>query len=118
MSFPADLLLLSSSEENGFCYTETSNIDGETYLKRRNGLENTSYLKDVTKLQEFYCEVECEQPNKFLNQFRGTLTVAGQKYSLGFYYLFFLVNLRVIQVFIGDKHRFLEKQKKQIVSLN
>ncbi|VDD94963.1 unnamed protein product [Enterobius vermicularis] len=89
MSFPADLLLLSSSEENGFCYTETSNIDGETYLKRRNGLENTSYLKDVTKLQEFYCEVECEQPNKFLNQFRGTLTVAGQKYSL--------VNLRVIQ---------------------
>ncbi|WKX95808.1 hypothetical protein Q1695_012339 [Nippostrongylus brasiliensis] len=32
---PADLLFLRSSDENGVCFVETSNLDGETSLKQR-----------------------------------------------------------------------------------
>lgn len=47
--FPADVLLLSSSEEEARCFTETANLDGETNLKRRNCVSETASMVGVWK---------------------------------------------------------------------
>lgn len=71
--FPADMALLSSSEALGIAYIETSNLDGETNLKIRQGLECTSNLITTSAIRDFQCEIECEHPNQNLNEFTGTL---------------------------------------------
>lgn len=35
---PADLLLMHTSDPNGVCHIETSNLDGETNLKQRRAM--------------------------------------------------------------------------------
>uniref|UniRef100_A0AAF5PQ80 Phospholipid-transporting ATPase n=3 Tax=Wuchereria bancrofti TaxID=6293 RepID=A0AAF5PQ80_WUCBA len=71
--FPADMALLSSSEPLAVAYIETSNLDGETNLKIRQGLECTSYLTATAAIRDFQCEIECEHPNQNVNEFTGTL---------------------------------------------
>ena len=40
--FPADMLLISTTEPEGICYVETKNLDGETNLKNKNAIEATN----------------------------------------------------------------------------
>ena len=44
MYFPADMVLLSSSNPEGVCYIETMNLDGETNLKIKKALQDTCAL--------------------------------------------------------------------------
>uniref|UniRef100_A0A914W4H3 Phospholipid-transporting ATPase n=1 Tax=Plectus sambesii TaxID=2011161 RepID=A0A914W4H3_9BILA len=83
--FPADLVLLSSSEPQAMAYIETSNLDGETNLKIRQGLTATSHLLDHEKLANFNAEIECDTPNRHVHEFTGTLKLPdhGQAYPLG-----------------------------------
>uniref|UniRef100_A0AAR2LBC4 Phospholipid-transporting ATPase n=1 Tax=Pygocentrus nattereri TaxID=42514 RepID=A0AAR2LBC4_PYGNA len=55
---PADAILLSSSEPQGMCYIETSNLDGETNLKIRQGLQITSEIKDIDSLMRLSGRME------------------------------------------------------------
>ncbi|KAL6901005.1 hypothetical protein ACP4OV_005681 [Aristida adscensionis] len=80
--FPADLLLLSSSYEDGICYVETMNLDGETNLKRKQSLEATMALKDEHSLHSFKAFIQCEDPNEKLYSFVGTLYYNEQQYPL------------------------------------
>jgi len=92
---PADLVVLASSEEEGRCFTETSNLDGETNLKRRVALRSTSELiglkepggRDVVLKQQLVKagnmkgSIEYETPNKSLYTFVGTMNLGeGEAY--------------------------------------
>ncbi|KNC99972.1 phospholipid-translocating P-type ATPase, flippase [Spizellomyces punctatus DAOM BR117] len=80
--FPADLILLSSSEPDALCYIETSNLDGETNLKIRQGLpETANYLtpEDVAKLEGV---IKSEQPNNSLYTYEGTLRLGSKEIPL------------------------------------
>ncbi|KAK4346302.1 hypothetical protein RND71_032641 [Anisodus tanguticus] len=80
--FPVDLLLLSSSYEDGICYVETSNLDGETNLKVKHALDITSSLHDDSSFRNFKAVVKCEDPNEDLYTFIGTLYYENQQHPL------------------------------------
>lgn len=80
--FPADLLLLSSSYEDGICYVETMNLDGETNLKVKQSLEITLPLDDDPTFKDFRATIRCEDPNPNLYTFVGNLDFDRQVYPL------------------------------------
>nr|XP_010915278.1 probable phospholipid-transporting ATPase 4 [Elaeis guineensis]XP_019704377.1 probable phospholipid-transporting ATPase 4 [Elaeis guineensis] len=80
--FPADLLLLSSSYEDGICYVETMNLDGETNLKVKRSLEVTLPLDDDEAFNDFRAVIQCEDPNPSLYTFIGNFEYERQVYPL------------------------------------
>ncbi|KAM6132811.1 phospholipid-transporting ATPase IA isoform 4-T4 [Pterocles gutturalis] len=74
---PADTVLLSSSEPQAMCYIETSNLDGETNLKIRQGLPLTSDIKDIESLMRLSGRIDCESPNRHLYDFVGNIRLDG-----------------------------------------
>eukprot|EP01061_Rhynchopus_euleeides_P023410 TRINITY_DN380_c0_g5_i1.p1 TRINITY_DN380_c0_g5~~TRINITY_DN380_c0_g5_i1.p1 ORF type:complete len:1339 (+),score=528.07 TRINITY_DN380_c0_g5_i1:76-4092(+) len=75
--FPSDMILLWSSEEQGLCHIETSNLDGETNLKlRKIHSESSSATLPPFSMENpsaFQGKLECEPPNKELYKFEGKL---------------------------------------------
>lgn len=77
-SFPCDIVLLASSLEDSVCYVETKNLDGETNLKIKRGVEGTGRCvgpDEWRKLTEGGAYVECEHPNNSLYTFTGNIDV-------------------------------------------
>jgi phospholipid-transporting ATPase len=74
-AFPADLLLISSSEPEGLCYIETANLDGETNLKIKQALPETAHLVNPAELSRMPGKLKSEQPNNSLYTFEATLTI-------------------------------------------
>ncbi|KAL8118799.1 putative phospholipid-transporting ATPase 4 [Apium graveolens] len=80
--FPADLFFLSSSYEDGICYVETMNLDGETNLKVKRALEATLPLNDDDSFKNFTATIKCEDPNPNLYSFVGNLEIDHRLYPL------------------------------------
>ncbi|CAN0878058.1 Probable phospholipid-transporting ATPase 4 [Linum grandiflorum] len=80
--FPADLLLLSTSYEDGICYVETMNLDGETNLKIKRALEVTMSMEDDDTFKGFSGTIKCEDPNPSLYTFVGNFEYDRQVYPL------------------------------------
>ncbi|KAI9198313.1 hypothetical protein LWI28_013685 [Acer negundo] len=80
--FPSDLLLISSSYDDGLCYVETMNLDGETNLKIKRCLEVTLGMNEDEEFGRFRAVVRCEDPNPSLYTFVGNLDIDNQSYPL------------------------------------
>lgn len=99
-TFPADLFLLSSSNDDGSCFIETSSLDGETNLKQKMALKGTKHYKqeDVANIAGTYpvhsvlilishlgC-IKAEVPNADLYRFDGSIEITDalkcEKYPL------------------------------------
>ncbi|KDR75257.1 hypothetical protein GALMADRAFT_249254 [Galerina marginata CBS 339.88] len=70
---PADMLLITSSEPEGLCYIETSNLDGETNLKIKQASPHTASLTNPTLVNSLHGSLRSEQPNNSLYTYEGTL---------------------------------------------
>uniref|UniRef100_A0A8H8CP71 Phospholipid-transporting ATPase n=1 Tax=Psilocybe cubensis TaxID=181762 RepID=A0A8H8CP71_PSICU len=70
---PADLLLMTSSEPEGLCYIETSNLDGETNLKIKQASPQTAPLTNPKLINSLHGSLRSEQPNNSLYTYEGTL---------------------------------------------
>ena len=74
--FPADLLLLSTSDENGISYVETKNLDGEINLKFKQAnksIHDIIYKQGEAKLNNLKYVCVTKPPNEFIYKFDATL---------------------------------------------
>ncbi|KAI7861361.1 hypothetical protein BDF14DRAFT_1904539 [Spinellus fusiger] len=70
-NFPADLILISSSEPEGLCYIETSNLDGEVNLKIKQALTQTAHVLNPVDMSQLQGTLRSEQPNNRLYNYDG-----------------------------------------------
>ncbi|KAI9927666.1 hypothetical protein ASPWEDRAFT_176148 [Aspergillus wentii DTO 134E9] len=73
--FPADLVMLATSEPEGLCYIETANLDGETNLKIKQAIPETAHLVNPSDLSRLSGRIRSEQPNSSLYTYEATLTM-------------------------------------------
>ena len=73
--FPADLVILSSTLPKGMCYIETASLDGETNLKVRSAISQTSNFTDEKQLAGFVGKIKCEDPNRHIYTFNGNIEI-------------------------------------------
>jgi phospholipid-transporting ATPase len=71
-AFPADIVLLKSSQSQGSCTIETSNLDGETNLKVKQAIPETYNISCAANGLDFpshlpHCVIESSAPNKKLD---------------------------------------------------
>ncbi|KAL4160470.1 hypothetical protein PRNP1_001038 [Phytophthora ramorum] len=90
---PADVFIMSTSEEEGRCFVETCNLDGETNLKRRSAIEPVAQhvgyrnLNDPVlpegehskQMMKLSATIEYEEPNNRLYNFTGRIEFGPNK---------------------------------------
>ncbi len=81
---PADLLIFQTSGEEGICYIETSNLDGERNLKPK---QNVKLIHDAILSQGSHAELQgkiyYEKPNNRIYSFRGQVKLSSQSEAMG-----------------------------------
>uniref|UniRef100_A0A673XFQ9 Phospholipid-transporting ATPase n=1 Tax=Salmo trutta TaxID=8032 RepID=A0A673XFQ9_SALTR len=74
-TFPCDLILLSSSRDDGTCYVTTTSLDGESSHKTYYAVPDTTAFKTEQEVDSLHATIECEQPQPDLYKFVGRINI-------------------------------------------
>ncbi|KAI8829565.1 hypothetical protein BJ741DRAFT_712833 [Chytriomyces cf. hyalinus JEL632] len=74
-NIPADVLIVSSSEQDATCYIETKNLDGETNLKIRRGLNEFAHIQSPADCAALVGVIDSELPSANLLTYNGVIQV-------------------------------------------
>mmetsp|Transcript_109209 Transcript_109209/g.189252 ORF Transcript_109209/g.189252 Transcript_109209/m.189252 type:complete len:1098 (-) Transcript_109209:789-4082(-) len=81
--FVADAVIISTALENGMCYIETANLDGETNMKPRRAIEPTQHLSTPELIEKADMKITCDMPHPNLVSWQGVLQIHDvNQYSL------------------------------------
>ncbi|XP_072913862.1 phospholipid-transporting ATPase 11C isoform X3 [Hemitrygon akajei] len=78
-TFPCDLILLSSSRDDGTCYVTTASLDGESSQKTYFTVPDTSAFRTDMEIDSLIATIDCEQPQPDLYKFVGRIHVFSDK---------------------------------------
>lgn len=69
------MVIVKSSEEEGVCYVETKNLDGETNLKNKNVPKDlwSTFENEQTAITHFDGKLNIDGPNNLIYKFEGCL---------------------------------------------
>lgn len=70
--FSADTLILKSSNDSGYCFIDTKNLDGETNLKETCALLEFKH-KTFDEIKDMPGSVICDEPDENLKEWNGTI---------------------------------------------
>ncbi|KAG9492249.1 hypothetical protein GDO78_000654 [Eleutherodactylus coqui] len=73
--FPCDLILLSSSREDGTCFVTTASLDGESSHKTYFSVQDTKAFYNEQEMDTLHATIECEQPQPDLYKFVGRINI-------------------------------------------
>ena len=80
-SFPADILICSTSEDDDVAYVETKNLDGETNLKSRHATPPLTHLRTAAdcadKRNSFH--INCDAPDVNMYKLNATVVIGKEK---------------------------------------
>ncbi|XP_061081830.1 phospholipid-transporting ATPase IH isoform X2 [Conger conger] len=74
-TFPCDLILLSTSREDGTCFVTTASLDGESSHKTYYAVQDTQAFQTEEDLDSLQATIECEQPQPDLYKFVGRINI-------------------------------------------
>jgi phospholipid-transporting ATPase len=75
---PADCIIMSTALEDGACFVETANLDGETNLKPKQAkLALQRKFGTVASIAQLSGEVTCDAPSNSLTSWQGKVAVPG-----------------------------------------
>lgn len=80
---PADILICATSEEDNEAFVETKNLDGETNLKSRQGVDGLQDLRSARACAESAgFRIDCDAPDVSMFRLNGAVVTKGGKYPM------------------------------------